>query len=108
MNGFSPLSPSIVLPILLGLAIGRYSDLISSYFKSTLLGPMSSSALAPTVLFDQVVLFGDSISQQAWTTDGLGAALANAYQRKLYVLTGIAWHSWSMSDRYSCPDAEML
>lgn len=35
---------------------------------------------------DETVMFGDSITQGAWSTDGLGTALANAYQRKLDVL----------------------
>ncbi|GAA5880735.1 hypothetical protein JCM3774_005694 [Rhodotorula dairenensis] len=35
---------------------------------------------------DQVVLFGDSITQGAWVPGGTGAALAHVYQRKLDVL----------------------
>lgn len=41
----------------------------------------------PSVVFDQVVLFGDSITQQSWSYGtGLGASLANKWQRKLDVV----------------------
>ncbi|KAK4690568.1 hypothetical protein P7C70_g9549, partial [Phenoliferia sp. Uapishka_3] len=32
--------------------------------------------------FDTIALFGDSITQGAWQPNGLGAAMANVYQRK--------------------------
>ncbi|GAA5883453.1 hypothetical protein JCM1840_004955 [Sporobolomyces johnsonii] len=38
------------------------------------------------VLMDQIVMFGDSITQGAWVAGGTGAALAHAYQRKLDVV----------------------
>ena len=37
----------------------------------------------PAVVFDQIILFGDSITQQSFQYGGLGSQMANAYQRKL-------------------------
>ncbi|GAA5861674.1 hypothetical protein JCM8547_000701 [Rhodosporidiobolus lusitaniae] len=38
------------------------------------------------VLMDQVVMFGDSITQGSWVAGGTGAELANKWQRKLDVV----------------------
>ncbi|GAA5967297.1 hypothetical protein JCM8115_006098 [Rhodotorula mucilaginosa] len=43
-------------------------------------------ARAGSVRMDQVVLFGDSITQGSWVPGGTGAALAHVYQRKLDVM----------------------
>ncbi|SCZ97382.1 BZ3500_MvSof-1268-A1-R1_Chr4-2g07177 [Microbotryum saponariae] len=40
----------------------------------------------PTILMETVTMVGDSITQGAWALNGTGAALANAYQRKLDVV----------------------
>ncbi|KAI5480965.1 GDSL Lipase/Acylhydrolase family protein [Pseudohyphozyma bogoriensis] len=53
------------------------------YLKST----MPSTKPSQSVVFDQVVLFGDSITQGSWAYKwGLGASLTNFYQRKLDVI----------------------
>ncbi|GAA5978686.1 hypothetical protein JCM10908_004446 [Rhodotorula pacifica] len=39
-----------------------------------------------SVRMDQLVLFGDSITQGSWVPGGTGAALAHVYQRKLDVM----------------------
>ncbi|GAA6000883.1 SGNH/GDSL hydrolase family protein [Rhodotorula paludigena] len=46
----------------------------------------SSHGAKPTLLMDQVVMFGDSITQGAWIPGGTGARLADAWQRKLDVI----------------------
>ena len=33
--------------------------------------------------YGQIIMFGDSITQQSWMPDGTGAALQDVYQRKL-------------------------
>ncbi|KWU45011.1 SGNH hydrolase [Rhodotorula sp. JG-1b] len=49
------------------------------------MGP-HDKARAGSVRMDQVVLFGDSITQGSWVPGGTGAALAHVYQRKLDVM----------------------
>ncbi|GAA6056340.1 hypothetical protein JCM3770_000678 [Rhodotorula araucariae] len=53
-------------------------------------GPPAASAAgggtAHSIRMDQVVLFGDSITQGAWRPGGTGAVLADAWQRKLDVV----------------------
>ncbi|GAA5952165.1 hypothetical protein JCM21900_006927 [Sporobolomyces salmonicolor] len=68
------------------------SSLSSSNSSRPMMTQSSSSDLEKgrdeggAVLMDQIVMFGDSITQGAWVPGGTGAALAHAYQRKLDVV----------------------
>ncbi|KAM0755913.1 SGNH hydrolase [Meredithblackwellia eburnea MCA 4105] len=42
----------------------------------------ATSSEGSSLLMDQIVCFGDSITQQSWGPGGMGAALADVYQRK--------------------------
>ncbi|ORY78422.1 SGNH hydrolase [Leucosporidium creatinivorum] len=75
--------------------------------------------MAPTVVFRQVAMLGDSITQQSWGDGGTGAALANAYQRKLDVLNrglsgyNTAWalpvaQQWLPKTTDSLPETALL
>ncbi|GAA5900736.1 hypothetical protein JCM6882_007652 [Rhodosporidiobolus microsporus] len=46
----------------------------------------SGDAAGHSVLMDQVVMFGDSITQGSWVAGGTGAELAHKWQRKLDVV----------------------
>lgn len=70
------LSYSFAIPVLVGMLIGAFSPALVRNLKQKVPKP---------VLFGEVVMFGDSITQQAWNVGGTGAALANAWQRKLSV-----------------------
>lgn len=65
---------SFALPVFVGILLGAFSPSLVQNLKWKVPRP---------ILFDEVVLFGDSITQQAWSAGGVGAALTNAYQRKL-------------------------
>ncbi|GAA5983446.1 hypothetical protein JCM5350_007653 [Sporobolomyces pararoseus] len=45
-----------------------------------------ATGVGESVLMDQIVMFGDSITQGAWVPAGTGSTMAIAYQRKLDVM----------------------
>ncbi|KAK4333056.1 LOW QUALITY PROTEIN: GDSL Lipase/Acylhydrolase [Rhodotorula toruloides] len=45
-----------------------------------------TSSTDHSVLMDQIIMFGDSITQGAWVPGGTGATISHAYQRKLSLL----------------------
>ncbi|BGO97481.1 isoamyl acetate-hydrolyzing esterase [Rhodotorula toruloides] len=45
-----------------------------------------TSSTDHSVLMDQIIMFGDSITQGAWVPGGTGATISHAYQRKLDVI----------------------
>ncbi|KAJ7219125.1 SGNH hydrolase-type esterase domain-containing protein [Mycena pura] len=56
-------------------------------------------------IYDVIMLFGDSITQAAWTTGGFGAVLTNMYSRKLDVLNrGLAGYNtcWAIPVLEQC------
>ena len=71
------LSWTFAVPVCIGILIGVFSPSLVEQINKKVPKP---------VIFDEIVMFGDSITQQAWSKGGVGAALTNAYQRKLSVL----------------------
>ncbi|KAJ7063150.1 SGNH hydrolase [Mycena amicta] len=60
------------------------------------------------MVYDAIVLFGDSITQAGWTDCAFGARLANAYSRKLDVLNrGLAGYNtdWALPVLEQCLEA---
>ncbi|EGG09914.1 uncharacterized protein MELLADRAFT_71168 [Melampsora larici-populina 98AG31] len=47
---------------------------------------VNNKTQAKPIVMDELVMFGDSITQQAWQAGGTGSFLANQYQRKLDVV----------------------
>ncbi|SCV69257.1 BQ2448_2277 [Microbotryum intermedium] len=61
--------------------------IIGCIFLLTLTQEYLAARMGPsTILMKTVMMVGDSITQGAWALNGTGAALANAYQRKLDVV----------------------
>ncbi|GAA5903836.1 SGNH/GDSL hydrolase family protein [Sporobolomyces salmoneus] len=84
-----------ILAALLSLIYARY---FNSSPSASLPLPLFNKIMSPTsadtkgadpgqsVLMDQIVMFGDSITQGAWVPAGTGSTMAIAYQRKLDVM----------------------
>ncbi|GAA5932653.1 SGNH/GDSL hydrolase family protein [Sporobolomyces koalae] len=83
-----------VVAALLSFIYARYST--SSTLAQYRMSDPTSSLQAPStdikadaaqsILMDQIVLFGDSITQGAWVPAGTGSTMAIAYQRKLDIM----------------------
>jgi lysophospholipase L1-like esterase len=54
--------------------------------KSTTFASWSPFLSSPKAMRPQFVLFGDSLTQRSFNTDGWAASLANVYQRKVDVV----------------------
>ncbi|GAA6006397.1 hypothetical protein JCM10207_000627 [Rhodosporidiobolus poonsookiae] len=52
--------------------------------------------VGPSILMDQVVMFGDSITQGSWVGGGTGAELAHRWQRKLDVVNRGLSAEWGL------------
>ncbi|GAA6019620.1 hypothetical protein JCM11491_002828 [Sporobolomyces phaffii] len=94
-----------IVAALLSFLYARYVPTVQS--------PAHMSAVAPTaalasdgkpavaaedhsVLMDQIVLFGDSITQGAWVPAGTGSTMSIAYQRKLDVMNRGLSAAWGL------------
>ncbi|GAA5847902.1 hypothetical protein JCM3766R1_003180 [Sporobolomyces carnicolor] len=68
-------------------------DKMASLFPTS---TADANAGAGSVLMDQIVLFGDSITQGAWVPAGTGSTMAIAYQRKLDVMNRGLSAAWGL------------